>query len=154
MYGGVGDINDILAWPDGAVIVGAERGMWGENEPWNAYATPYWKKRDRGLDRSMTARRLEMHPSNGFAYAAMSSAVQMPKYCRKSRRQARSRRARRRRGRTSYFYVFCGFTQNYQGGLYRSVDPLLLSRTVGDGGSGFDPRYARGVAYDGVRGGG
>ena len=153
MYGGVGDINDILAWPNGAVVVGAERGIWGENEPWNAYRTPYWKKRDRGLDRSMTARRLEMHPTNGYAYAAMSSAVQMPKYCRKARRNARGRRRGRRRSRTSYYYVFCGFTQNYQGGLYRSDNPLLLSRTVGDGGSGFDPLYARSTAYDGNAGG-
>ena len=153
VYGGVGDINDILAWPDGAVIIGAERGLWSENEPWNAYRTPYWKKRDAGLDRSRTIRRLAQHPTNGYAYAAASSAMQMPKYCRKSRRNNRGRRGRGRRGRTSFYYVFCGFTQNFQGGLYRSREPLLLSRTIGDGGSGFDARYARGVGYDGNRGG-
>jgi streptogramin lyase len=154
VYGGVGDINDILSWPDGAVIIGAERGLWAENEPWNAYRTPYWKKRDRGLDRSKTIRRLAMHPTNGYAYAAASSAVQMPKYCRKARRGRNNRRGRRgRRARVSFYYTFCGFTQNYQGGVYRSDNPLLLSRTVGDGGSGFDERYARGVAFDGNAGG-
>jgi hypothetical protein len=110
VYGGVGDINDILSWPDGAVIIGAERGLWAENEPWNAYRTPYWKKRDRGLDRSKTIRRLAMHPTNGYAYAAASSAVQMPKYCRKARRGRNNRRGRRgRRARVSFYYTFCGF---------------------------------------------
>ena len=153
IYGGSGNITALLAWPDGAAIVGSDRGVWGENEPWNAYRKPYWKKRDRGVDRSKSVRHLAMHPTSGFAYMATSSAVQVPKYCRKARRGNRRGRRRGRRARVQYYYVFCGFKQNFFGGVYRSGNPLLLSRTVGEGGREFDQRYARGVAYDGNQGG-
>jgi hypothetical protein len=42
---------------------------------------------------------------------------------------------------------------HYYGGLYRSTTPLLESRTVGQGGSEFDARYARGVGFDRQAGG-
>ena len=113
IYGGVGNVNEVLAWPDSAAVVGTDRGIWGENEPWNAYRKPYWKKREQGVDRSKVVRRMYMHPTNGYAYMATSSAVQMPKYCRKARRGASRSRRRRRRSRVSYYYVFCGFKYNF-----------------------------------------
>ena len=38
-------------------------------------------------------------------------------------------------------------------GVYRSENPLLLSRTIGEGGVAFDPRQAQGARYDGQAGG-
>ena len=84
---------------------------------------------------------------------ATSSAVQVPRYCRRARRNQRGARRRGGRGRSVFYYVFCGFKQNYFGGLYRSESTLLLSRTVGEGGSAFDPQNGRGVVYDGRLGG-
>ena len=77
----------------------------------------------------------------------------MFRHCRRARRNQRGARRRGGRGRSAFYYVFCGFKQNYFGGLYRSESTLLLSRTVGEGGSAFDPQNGRGVVYDGRLGG-
>jgi hypothetical protein len=154
IYQGTGTVTDIMAWPGGPYLVGAVRGVWGEEEAWNAYRKPYWKVRNRGIDRSTTVRQFGLHPVNGHLYLATSSAVQVPKYCRKARRaNRRRRRRRRRRARVQYYYVFCGFNYHYYGGLYRSTDPLLSSRVIGGGGRAFDEINASGTAFSPQQGG-
>ena len=153
LYRGTGAINDILAWPQGPVLVGAERGVWGEDEIRNAYRKPYWKTRTIGLDRSKVVRQFGISPTTGYLYVATSSNRMVPKYCRKVRRQRRRRRRRRRRARTNFYYVFCGFKYQYQGGLFRSRDPMLTAKTVGIGGRAFDDLNARGANFDPQLGG-
>jgi streptogramin lyase len=154
IYGGTGRITDILAWPKGPVLVGSERGLWAEQEAFNAYRTPFWKDHDRGINRSSHVREFAINPSTGSALVSTSSAQQVPKYCRKVRRGARrARRRGRRRGRVQYYYVFCGFNYNYYGGMYRSSESLLAARVVGAGGRDFDPAQGWDVAPNPDRGG-
>ena len=154
IYQGTGSVTDIMAWPGGPYVVGAIRGVWAEEESWNAYRKPYWKAHTRGLDRSRVVRKFQLHPVNGHLYLSTSSAVQVPKYCRKARRgNRRRRRRRRRRARVQYYYVFCGFNYHYYGGMYRSTDPLLSSRVVGNGGRAFDDINANGTAFSPQQGG-
>ena len=156
LYAGTGYIRDVMPFANSAVLVGTDRGIWGNNEPRNAHRAPYWPELNRGLDRSREVRQFGLHPGSGHLYVSTSAAQTSPRYCRRRvRRNRRNRRSRvnARGNNANFVYVYCGMTSHYYGGLFRSIDPLLESRSVGDGGAAFDPRYARGTTFDAQSGG-
>ena len=55
-------------------------------------------------------------------------------------------------GRVSFYYVFCGFTANFHGGIYRSENPLLCREPLEKEAITM-PGNQRGTRYDGLAGG-
>ena len=152
IHRGIATVNDILAWPQGPVVVGSSRGVWGANSHRNAYRQPYWKTFNVGITRSTIARRFALSPTTGHAFLATSAAAQVPRYCRKNVARRRARRCRRSRHTRNYFYVFCGYAHKLWWAL-SSSGPLVNGRTFGRGGTAFNPLNALKVGYDRNAGG-
>ena len=97
----------------------------------------------QGIVGSRSVTEMILDPVSGNILASTSSATSSPKYC---RRRIRGRRRR-------YRYYFCGFHYNYSGGLYRTENSILSSRTLGSGGVPFNLSQANGMKIDSASGG-
>ena len=127
-YVGTGRINRVIAWPGGKpALAGSPIGMFGANEPWNATTKPYWTPLREGMTASRHVTEMALDPVSGNIFVSTSESRASPKYCR-----------RRIRGRRRAFrYYFCGFTYNYNGGLFKTENSILSSKTTGAGGIPF-----------------
>jgi hypothetical protein len=143
-YVGAGHVRRVIAWPGGKpVLTASPRGVYGANNPWTAITKPYWSGLTDGMIGSRSMTEMILDPVSGNILASTSAATSSPKYC---RRRIRGRRRK-------YRYYFCGFFYNYSGGLYRTKNSLLSSRTLGAGGIPFNLAQANGMRIHPISGG-
>jgi hypothetical protein len=143
-YVGAGHVRRVIAWPGGKpVLTASPRGVYGANNPWTAITKPYWSGLTDGMIGSRSMTEMILDPVSGNILASTSAATSSPKYC---RRRIRGRRCK-------YCYYFCGFFYNYSGGLYRTKNSLLSSRTLGAGGIPFNLAQANGMRIHPTSGG-
>ena len=143
-YVGSGNVSRVIAWPGGApVLVGSPQGIFGANDPWNAISKPYWSSLRDGMMSSRSVTEMALDPVSGHIFVGASESRAQPKYC---RRRIRGRRR-------SFRYYFCGFTYNYSGGLFKTENSMLSSKTTGTGGIPFALSQGNGVAIDPLTGG-
>ncbi len=148
VYQGTGDINDILAWTDGPALIAASRGAYCVDDGqagngFDAEGNPGQGVREcnRGTDRSEVFQEVAIHPVNGHVYAAISSTAISRRYC-----------FRQVNGTVTPYT--CGYIYDYAGGLYRTNEPVLQNRLVGDDfGAQFQRQNFDDVGFDEEAGG-
>ncbi len=133
VYQGTGDINDILAFSNGPALVAGSRGAYCVPDGSNGAVAD---ECNDGTDRSEVFQEVAIHPVNGHVYAAISSTAISKRFC-----------FRIVNGQAQPYT--CGYVYDFSGGLFRTNQPVLQNRVVGDDfGAEFQRENFDGVGFD------